>query len=144
MGEKILFIGLDVDDKNFHGYAIFKDEIEGVAFKVKSNLASLLKALEKFQAPDVVFRFCYESTYSDYHLCRAIREAGHECEIIAAGLIPELSSDRIKNDRLDAEKLARLFMKCMLTNIHVPELEDELDCTLVRSRSYMMRHHKDL
>lgn len=141
---RILFIGLDVDDKNFNCYAIFEGDAEGSAFKVKPNLAAVLKALEKFRAPDVTFQFCYESTYSGYHLCRAIREAGHECEIIAAGLIPELSSDRVKNDRLDAEKLARLFMKGMLTNIHIPDLEDELDRTLIRSRSYLMGQHRSL
>jgi transposase len=144
MSKKILFIGLDVDDKNFHGYAIFKDETEGFAFKVKPNVAAILKALEKFQSPDVVFKFCYESTYSGFHLCRSIRASGHLCEIIAAGLIPELASDRIKNDRLDAEKLARLFMNDMLTNIHIPDLEDELDRALIRSRTYLSQQHRSL
>jgi transposase len=144
MQQKVLFIGLDVDDKSFNAYAIFKDEPLGTAFKVKANVASLLKALEKFQDPNVVIKFCYESTYSGYHLCRALRAAGHNCDIIAAGLIPELSSDRVKNDRLDAEKLARLFMNGMLTLIHIPEFEDEIDRAFIRSRSYLMCHHKDL
>ena len=142
--QRILFIGLDVDDKNFNAYAIFENETEGVAFKTRPTAAALLAALEKFKNPGVSFSFCYESTYSGYHLCRAIRDAGHECEIIAAGLIPELSSDRIKNDRLDAEKLARLFMKGMLTNIHIPDFEDEVDRALVRSRTHLMEHHKSL
>lgn len=144
MEKKILFIGLDVDDKSFNAYAIFDGEPIGHAFKTRPNVAQLLKAAERFHAEDVKFRFCYESTYSGYHLCRAIRDAGHECEIIAAGLIPELANDRVKNDRLDAEKLARLFMKGMLTNIHIPELEDELDRTLIRSRSYLMGQHRSL
>ncbi len=144
MEKRVLFVGLDVDDKNFNAYAIFEGSTEGVAFKTKATLALLLSAVEKFKAPDVTLRFCYESTYSGYHLCRAIRDAGHECEIIAAGLIPELSSDRVKNDRLDAEKLARLFMKGMLTNIHVPDPEDEYDRALIRSRTYLMEHQKDL
>lgn len=144
MNKRILFIGLDVDDKNFNAYVIFENETEGHALKSRPNVASLLKAMERFQSEGVKFRFCYESTYSGYHLCRAIRAAGHDCEIIAAGLIPELSSDRVKNDRLDAEKLARLFMKGMLTNVHIPELEDELDRTLIRSRSYLMSQHRSL
>jgi transposase len=144
MQKKILFVGLDVDDKHFHAYAIFEGETEGSAFKVKANAGLLLKAMEKFVADDVIFRFCYESTFSGYHLCRVIRAAGHECEIIAAGLIPELSSDRVKNDRLDAEKLARLFMKGLLTNIHIPEEEDEFDRTLIRSRLYLADQTKGL
>jgi transposase len=137
MDKRILFIGLDVDDKAFNAYAIFDGATDGVAFKVKSNVAHLLKAMERFEAQDVQFYFCYESTYSAFHLCRSIRAAGHECEVIAAGLIPELSSDRVKNDRLDAEKLARLFMKGMLTNVHVPEEEDEHDRAMIRSRTYL-------
>lgn len=141
---RILFIGLDVDDKSFNCYALFDGDAEGSAFKVKPNLAALLKPLEKFKTPDVTFHFCYESTYSGYHLCRAIREAGHECEIIAAGLIPELASDRVKTDRLDAEKLARLFSKGMLTKIHIPAEEDEYDRTMVRSRGFLKDQHKSL
>jgi transposase len=144
MSKKILFVGLDVDDKNFNAYAIFEGDTEGSAFKVKANVGLLLKAMEKFVAEDVVFRFCYESTYSGYHLCRAIRAKGHECEIIAAGLIPELSSDRIKNDRLDAEKLARLFMKGLLTNVFIPEEEDEFDRALVRSKAYLADQTRSL
>ena len=137
MEKRILFIGLDVDDKNFNAYAIFEDDMNGSAFKTRASAGALLKSMERFKSEDVIFRFCYESTFSGYHLCRSLRAAGHECEIIAAGLIPELSSDRVKNDRLDAEKLARLFMKGMLTNIHIPDLDDEIDRTMVRSRSYL-------
>jgi transposase len=144
MVKRILFIGLDVDDKCFNVYAIFEGADDGVWLKVKANVAQLLKALESFAAPDVEFHFCYESTYSGYHLCRALRNAGHKCEIIAAGLIPELASDRVKTDRLDAKKLATLFMKGLLTNVHVPEFEDEIDRTLIRSRVYIADTRKGL
>ncbi len=78
---RILFIGLDVDDKNFNAYAIFENENEGIAFKTRPTATALLTALEKFKAPEVTFHFCYESTYSGYHLCRAIRAAGQGLRI---------------------------------------------------------------
>ena len=41
MEKKILFIGLDVDDKNFNAYAIFDGETMGHAFKTRPNAALL-------------------------------------------------------------------------------------------------------
>ena len=144
MGQQILFIGLDVDDKNFHGYAILDGAQSGTAFKTKASSKDLAKVIEKLRVDGSTVHICYESTYSGYHLCRDLRKAGFECTIIAAGLIPEISGSRVKNDRLDAEKLARLFSKGLLTAVHVPEFEDEIDRTLVRSRTYLMEQLKSL
>ncbi len=63
--------------------------------------------------------------------------------MIAAGLIPELSSDRVKNDRLDAEKLARYFSKGLLTPVHLPSEDDEQERMVVRSRTFLKEQLKD-
>ena len=144
MTQKILFIGLDVDDKNFHGYAVREGEDIGVAFKTKAVLADLVKSIEKIRSKDATVHICYESTYSGFHLCRGLQTAGFECSVIAAGLIPELASDRVKNDRLDAEKLARYFSKGLLTPVHLPNEDDEAYRMLVRSRTFMTGQLKEL
>jgi transposase len=144
MNTKILFIGLDVDDKNFHGYAIYDGDESGTPFKTKANLADLLKTIEKISIKDESVHICYESTYSGFHLCRGLQAAGHECSVIAAGLIPGLANDRVKNDRLDAEKLARYFAKGLLTPVHLPDEDDESNRMLVRSRAFLKEQHKEI
>lgn len=53
---------------------------------------------------------------------------------MAPSLIPKKSGDRIKNDRRDAEMLARLHRAGELTPIYVPRLEDEAMRDLCRGR----------
>jgi len=45
--------------------------------------------------------------------------------VVAPSMIPKRSGDRIKNDRRDAESLARLHRSGELTAIYVPREEDE-------------------
>lgn len=146
MDQRILFIALDVDDKNYTGHAIFEGcgDDSGKWFKCKPNMKSLLKEIEKIATADCTIHFCYESTYCAFHLCRAIRDAGYECTVIASGLIPEMPGVRVKNDRLDAKKLAIYFSKGLLTAVHVPEVEDEQERLFVRSRTFMREQLKDL
>jgi len=145
MENKILFIGLDVDDKNYHAYAICEDSVEGISFRSKPNIHHLIKSIkEKFSDKNYCLHFCYESTYSGYFLYREITKAGHECTIIAASLIPEMAGDRVKNDRLDAEKLAKYFMKGLLTPIYIPTETDEQVRALVRSRTFIKDQQKEI
>ena len=96
MENKILFIGLDVDDKNYHAYAIVENEVEGHSFRSKANIHQLIKMIKEKFISGYTFHFCYESTYSGYFLYREITKSGHECTIIAASLIPEKAGDKVK------------------------------------------------
>ncbi|MGZ3803820.1 MAG: IS110 family RNA-guided transposase [Pseudobdellovibrionaceae bacterium] len=144
MESKILFIGLDVDDKNYHGYAIFENEEQGTAFKTKATPTSLFSILEKFKSPSTTIQICYESTYCGFHLCREIQKAGYECTVIASSLIPEVSGPKVKTDRLDAQKLARYFSKSLLTAVHMPDAEDERNRMLIRSRGFLKKQHIEI
>ncbi len=144
MENKILFIGLDVDDKNYHAHAIVENENVGIDFRSKPNIHSLIKMIKEKFKENYTFHFCYESTYSGYFLYREITKVGHECTIIAASLIPEKSGDKVKNDRLDAEKLAIYFMKGLLTPIYIPTETDEQVRALVRSRTFIKDQQKEI
>lgn len=146
MEQRTLFIALDVDDKNYTGHALIEGESDesGKWFKSKPNVKALLAAVNKIIPPNCTIHFCYESTYCAFHLCRALRNAGHECTVIASGLIPEMPGMRVKTDRLDAKKLAIYFSKGLLTAVHVPKPEDEQDRMFVRSRSFLREQLKEL
>ncbi len=49
-------------------------------------------------------------------------------------MIPKQSGNRIKNDRRDAQMLARLHRAGELTNIYVPSIEEEAMRDLTRAR----------
>src|SRR5205823_10250347 len=59
---------------------------------------------------------------------------GIECAVVAPGLVPQRPGDRVKTDRRDARKLARLFAGGLLEPIYVPSPELEAARDLVRAR----------
>lgn len=133
----VFFLGLDVDDKNFHGFAISPTTGEITDFRCAPNTLALSKQLKKISNKPESFKICYEASYLGFSLCRSLRDLGYHCDVIAPSLIPEKKGRKVKTDRLDAEKLARLYLGQLLTVVHVPDLSQEADRDLVRSRKFL-------
>jgi transposase len=55
-------------------------------------------------------RVVYEAGPTGYALARELAKRRVECVVAAPSKIPRASGDRVKNDRRDAEHLARLLM----------------------------------
>ena len=72
----ILYIGLDVDDKSFHGAGICEKSEEMFEFSCGPNFHSLLKKLKTFHQQGFELRTCYEATYIGYSLDRFLRREG--------------------------------------------------------------------
>ena len=138
MEQNILFVGLDVDDNTFHAHLIVERTGECFSFSCKPQASVLLKKLKSFSAQGFTLHLCYEATYLGNSLYRAISAAGIKCDVVAPSLIPISAGNQIKTDRLDSEKLCLYFMKGLLTPIHIPEIEDEVDRDVIRSRSFLM------
>ena len=58
----ILYIGLDVDDKSFHGAGICEKSEEMFEFSCRPNFHSLLKKLKTFHQQGFELQTCYEAT----------------------------------------------------------------------------------
>jgi len=92
-------------------------------------------------------RACYEAGSCGYELYRQLATMGIACDVVAPGLIPVRVGDRVKTDRRDAEKLARLSRAGELTSIRVPTESEEALRDLVRCREdaredvLRQRHH---
>lgn len=84
-------------------------------------------------------RACYEAGGCGYVLQRSLTSWGVACEVIAPSLIPRRSGERVKTDRRDAEKLARLYRAGELTPIRIPSAEEERARSLVRLREALTR-----
>nr|EMN23028.1 transposase domain protein [Leptospira santarosai serovar Arenal str. MAVJ 401] len=69
-----------------------------------------------------------------YPLYRYLKSLGVNCTIVAPGKILRQNSDKIKTDKRDAIKLAKLLRSGELESIHVPSEEDEAVRDYLRSR----------
>ncbi len=76
-----------------------------------------------------------------------MRAFGFECCVVAPSLIPVRAGERVKTDRLDAIRLARLLRAGELTPIWVPDETHEAMRDLVRARESAaedQRHKRQL
>jgi transposase len=76
----------------------------------------------------------YEAGPGGFALARAAAERGLDVRVVAPGLIPRKAGDRVKTDRRDAVRLARLLAAGELTFVRVPSIEEERFRDLVRAR----------
>jgi transposase len=93
--------------------------------------AETVEWLRQFRAP---VRVAYEAGPSGYGLARACAQAGIACTVAAPSKIPRAPGDRVKTDRRDAERLARLLRLGELVAVRVPEPHEESARDLVRAR----------
>jgi transposase len=78
-------------------------------------------------------RAVYEAGPTGFGLARAARERGIDLQVVAPGSIPKGSGDRVKTDRRDAVRLARLLAAGELRFAFVPSVADEQFRDLTRS-----------
>ena len=85
-------------------------------------------------APQAVVRVVYEAGPCGFALQRKLEKLGLCCEVVAPSLIPVKPGERVKTDRRDARKLAKLLRGGLLTFVHPPNEHDEALRDLMRAR----------
>lgn len=80
------------------------------------------------------FVFCYEAGPCGFDPYRMLNKLGADCDVIAPTLVPRRSGQKVKTDRIDATKLARLHRAGELTRVRVPSAEEEAVRDLIRLR----------
>jgi len=143
----ILFIGLDTH-KEFNEVA-YIDEHRGAQpvhlGRFSSSKMAVQKLVRQFESkyPGATLHFVYEAGPCGYWIYRLITSLGHCCYVVAPSLIPKKPGEKIKTDKRDALKLAKLLKSEDLTPIYVPEPEDEAVRDLSRAREVAMKDLKD-
>jgi len=125
------WVGLDVHARSVVAGVLDagSGELRTVRVAVRSD--ELVAWLRELPAP---VRVAYEAGPTGYVLARACAEAGIACTVAAPSKIPRAPGDRVKTDRRDAERLARLLRLGELVAVRVPEPHEEAARDLVRAR----------
>ena len=137
---KICYIGLDVHKKNIvmgESIDVGKGNMTGEFLNTDSGVNKLLKKLKHISTEHDV-KICYEAGPCGFTLKRILEKHGFTCDVAAPSLIPQKAGDKIKTDKRDAIKLARLYRAGELTFISVPDEEKESVRDLVRCRDDIM------
>jgi transposase len=125
------WVGVDL-----HARSAFAGVLDGVtgelwARRVPASSGPLVQWLLTLPQP---VRVGYEAGPTGFELARACAVAGIDCVVAAPGKIPRAAAERVKTDRRDAERLARLLRLGELIAVRVPEEREEAARDLVRAR----------
>jgi transposase len=131
----IAHIGLDVH-KGMIDVAIATSEESEVKYygEIRNEEASILKLVNRLNTRSKNQIFYYEAGPCGYGLYRYLSKLNRKCLVIAPSLIPSKPGDRVKTNRRDAEKLARLGRAGELTAVCVPTSRQECLRDVVRAR----------
>src|SRR5215207_8625009 len=130
------WVGLDVH-AHATTLAVFDDSTgEVTTRRVVGRPMEVLDVLRELPRP---VRAVYEAGPTGYGLVRRARAEGIEMAVCSPGNIERRPGDRIKTDKRDAIRLARLFAAGDLRLVWVPSEEQEQLRDLVRCREDLMR-----
>lgn len=118
----ITSIGLDVHARSITAVALDSITGEVTSQRFGYSPTDIASWILKFDSPKAV----YESGVTGFHLVRELRELGVDCIVGAVSKMHKPASDkRRKNDRNDAEFLARQLMAHNIVEVFVPDEETE-------------------
>lgn len=120
----VVVLAMDVHKNSISTGVLEPDETSVVVDKVGTDDESVRRLMGRFGDPSRVWA-CYEAGPTGYELARVLGAAGMRCEVIAPSLIPTAPGDRVKTDKRDAQRLARLFRAGQLTAVRVPTPAEE-------------------
>src|SRR5437763_11307376 len=125
------WVGLDVHARTVVACVLDAGSGELRTVRVPPGSAEAVAWLGQLPAP---VRVAYEAGPTGYGLARACAVAAIACTVAAPSKIPRASGDKVKTDRRDAERLARLLRLGELVAVRVPEPYEEEARDLVRAR----------
>lgn len=111
--------------------------------RIGGDLASLDRAVRQLGGLARSLIFTYEAGPCGYAIYRHLLAQGYACQVVVPSMTPRYPGERIKTDRRDCLKLARLARAGELTIVRVPDAQDEAIRDLVRARADAVRNQRD-
>lgn len=129
----VTHVGLDVHRDSI-SVAVLPPDLEVPEVdRIFHDEASIRRVFTKLGDPKML-RACYEAGPTGYGVQRLLASMGVRCDVVAPSLIPKTPGDRVKTDKRDARRLARLHRMGELTPIRVPSEAEEGVRDLCRAR----------
>ena len=116
-----VYIGIDVHKENWHITARVSGE-EVFHGNMLSDYQCLRKFLERFK--DCKVKVAYEAGPCGFGLYDKLTNAGIETIVVPPSLIPVESGNKVKTDKRDSRKLAKLLEGNILKKVYVLSEED--------------------
>lgn len=132
----VMTVGLDLGDRSSH-YCVLQDGEVIEEGKVQNTEQSLRRHFGE----EPVYRIALESGTHSPWVSRLLESFGHEVIVANSRKIAAITSSESKNDRNDAEWLARFGAADpkLLSPIHHRSVERQHDLNLLRSRDALVR-----
>jgi transposase len=131
----MLYVGLDVHSRqsslcilNAQGGTVNQIQVKGSRSQVVDRLRTLNEP----------FSICYEASCGYGHLYEALRPLAHHVAVAHPAKLRLIYRDKRKNDRVDAQKLAKLLLLDMVPSVHVPHVDVRAWRSLIVLRQRVM------
>ncbi len=139
-----LYVGMDVHKESIAVAYVAEDHHAEVVSlgNIGTRQCDIDQLVRRLQSKSPALVFVYEAGPCGDWLYRLLTHKGHVCWVVAPSLIPQKPGDRVKTNRRDAIKLARLMRSGDLTPVYVPSVADEAIRDLCRARGDTIRDLK--
>ncbi len=134
MDQSTTVVGLDVHKSTITAAVLPPQAVRPREVVTIENHPKAIVRLVKRLTGSRQVSFVYEAGPCGYEVQRQLTALGCQAVVIAPALTPIRPGDRVKTNRRDAEKLARLYRAGELTAIRVPTRAEEAARDLVRAR----------
>src|SRR5919204_326560 len=129
-----IHLGLDVHKDTISVGILDPDQQVPDVERITHDEASVRRLVARF--PDRArLRACYEAGPTGFELARLLHRMHVGCQVIAPSLIPRAPGDKVKTDRRDCRRLARLHRAGELVAIRIPTMAEEAVRDLCRTRA---------
>jgi len=130
-----LFVGIDLHKHRWH-VTVRTADIEIFSSSITGRWQELKKVLNRYNGCRI--NAVYEAGYFGFWLFDHLTQYGVDCIVTPPSLIPQEHGNRVKTDRLDSGKLARLLAKGLLKGIWVPSTEERFHRQVIRRRRQLV------
>ena len=114
-----IHLGMDTSKKTIMVATLMPGEQIPVTERIANEEAAVRRFIARLGDPSQL-RACYEAGPGGYDLYWLLASMGVACEVVAPSLIPKGGSDKVKTDKRDSRRLARLGRAGELTPVRVP------------------------
>jgi hypothetical protein len=133
-----IHLGLDVHKDTISVGILPADQQLPDVERITHHEASIRRLVGRLGDPRGL-RACYEAGPTGFELARLLVSMGVGCQVIAPSLIPKAPGDKVKTDRRDCRRLARLHRAGELVGVRIPTVQQEALRDLCRTRADMSK-----